>query len=129
MNFDLFADPEPIAAAPAAAPAPAPKPAPKEREAFPMQPMPGEVNRWLYKGEIVRYDSKKLHVPGQGRWSNVEGIGRPEVRGDSHADICRWIDERQAAAATKSFADLYAKLEGTPEYEAIKASVARGETE
>lgn len=125
MTFDLFANldapataptPPPAAALPppaaaprrvvAAAPAPAPAladppaPAPKlNLIQFPMTPMPGEVNRWLYKGEIVTYDSHKLSVPGRGRWANVEGIGRPSVRGDSHADICRWIDERQAAGA------------------------------
>lgn len=41
-------------------------------------------------------------------------------------NVKRW---RGLAAPARSFAALYAKLEGTPEYEAIKASVARGETE
>lgn len=76
--------------------APVPAPAPRARAAYVMTP--AGVNRWEYKGEIVMYDSHKLAVPGRGRWSSLEGIGKPVIRGESHVDVCRGIDARLEGA-------------------------------
>lgn len=84
MTFDLFG--EELASAPAQR---APDP---ERAAYVLTP--AGVNRWTYKGEIVIYDTHKLAVPGRGRWSSLEGIGKPVIRGESHVEVCRGIDAR-----------------------------------
>lgn len=93
-TFDLFAD-DPAIVPPA--PAPAPRTPDPERLAYQLTPI--GVNRWTYKGEILLYDSHKLTVPGRSRWSSLEGIGKPEIRGDSHVEVCRGIDARQGAAS------------------------------
>lgn len=59
---------------------------------YPMQPC--GRNRWTYKGQIITYDAHQLAVPGRGRWANVEGIGYPAVRANSHSEICAVIDAR-----------------------------------
>ena len=92
MTFDLFAD-DPAIAPPA--PAPAPRAPDPERLKYLMTP--AGLNRWTYKGEIVLYDDRKLAVAGRGRWSSLEGIGKPVIRGESHVDVCRGIDARQGA--------------------------------
>jgi hypothetical protein len=60
---------------------------------YPLQPT-GEANRWSYRGELVRYDAKKQAVDGRGRWSSIEGIGKPELRGMTHDEVCKAIDAR-----------------------------------
>lgn len=90
MKFDLFAD-EPIAAAPP--PQLSPRAPDPERLAYALTPT-GQPNRWKYRGEILLYDTSKLAVPGRGRWSSLESIGKPELRGDSHVDVCKAIDVR-----------------------------------
>jgi hypothetical protein len=112
VNLDMFSEldalfggpPAAPAAAPTPAPAPAPAPvaapvaAPKPKPAAPpaieylMQPC--GTNRWSYKSQIIAYDSRKETVAGRGRWSCIEGIGKPEVRGHSHREICAAIDAR-----------------------------------
>lgn len=103
MTFDLFADEPAVAPAPPAAAVTAPV-TPRhadhgERvkgEDFTMQPMLGEVNRWLYKGEVVCYfKSQGLNRPPE--WATVEGLGRPEIRSTSRIEVCRAIDARRAA--------------------------------
>lgn len=127
MNFDLFADPEPVAVTPpvtppvtepvtpavtpATAPATAPKPARRSKAEWPATIAPnidpadsaryvltptGTPNRWTYGDDVILYDYFKDTVPGRGRWSSVEGIGMPELRGDTHAEVCRAIDARRA---------------------------------
>jgi len=91
MTFDLFGeDLAPV-------PTPTQRTPDTERAAYVLTP--DGVNRWTYKGEIVMYDSHKLAVPGRGRWSTIEGIGKPVIRGESHVDVCRGIDARQGAPA------------------------------
>lgn len=92
MTFDLFAD-EP------ARPVPATFGAGRciavvttEDPVYALEP--AGVNRWTYKGELITYDTHQLQVAGRGRWANVEGIGKPAIRGDSHRDICKAIDAR-----------------------------------
>jgi hypothetical protein len=85
MTFDLFDD-EPVAA-------PAPHAPDPERLAYFL--VPAGLNRWEYKGEILMYDTHKVAVAGRGRWSSIEGISKPEIRGESHVDVCKAIDARQ----------------------------------
>lgn len=100
MTLDLFAD-NPIVEPQlrAAAPAPAPPVPPAARKPDPeriryMLTPAGEPNRWTYRGELVTYDDRKHTVAGRGRWCSVEGIGKAEIRGDSHVDVCKAIDTR-----------------------------------
>jgi len=91
LTLDLFAE----AAAPS--PTPALKTPDPERLAYVLTPT-GEANRWTYRGELVMYDAAKHVVPGRGRWSTIEGVAQPEVRGDSHVDVCKAIDARLGPA-------------------------------
>lgn len=92
MTFDLF-DSEPVSVPAPALPArSAPDP---KRLAYVLTPA-GEPNRWTYRGELVMYDTSTLVVHDRRRWSSLEGIGKPQVRGDSHVDICKAIDARLA---------------------------------
>ena len=91
MTFDLFTE------EPAVAPPPPPREPDTARLAYVLEP--AGLNRWTYKGELVMYDMAKYVVPGRGRWSTVESIGKPEIRGHSHVDVCRAIDARQGALA------------------------------
>jgi hypothetical protein len=77
-------------------PAPARKPKAKapdpERIAYMLEP--AGLNRWTYRGELVTYDDRKHTVAGRGRWCSVEGIGKAEIRGDTHVEVCKVIDAR-----------------------------------
>ncbi|MBT2326063.1 hypothetical protein J7E62_27415 [Variovorax paradoxus] len=95
MTFDLFGDAAALVCD-SVQTAPSSKPTP-DRIAYELTP--SGLNRWTYKGEIVMYDTHKLAVPGRGRWSSLEGIGKPVIRGESHVDVCRGIDARQGASA------------------------------
>jgi hypothetical protein len=90
MTFDLFADDQ--------VDAPAPRAPDPQRLAYVL--VPSGLNRWEYKGEILMYDTHKVAVAGRGRWSSIEGIGKPEIRGESHVDICKAIDARLEGTAS-----------------------------
>lgn len=77
MTFDLFADPEPIAA-----PAPAP-------ESFMMQPT-GVPNRWHYRGIEVACDMKLKGLIGH--WQTVKPMGAEIVKSDRRVALCKAID-------------------------------------
>jgi len=87
-TFELFSGD------PVAAPVPPLVPRTPDPERVTYVMTPAGLNRWTYKGVLVMYDMAKHVVPGRGRWSTVESIGKPEIRGESHVDICKAIDAR-----------------------------------
>jgi hypothetical protein len=92
VTFDLFAE-EPVCEISQPVPAGSPDPG---RLLYVLEP--AGLNRWTYKGELLRYDTAKHTVPGRGRWSTIESVGKPEIRGHSHVEICMAIDARQGGA-------------------------------
>lgn len=80
MTLDLFADPPPAAA-----------PRAPSAQAYPMEPLPGDPNRWLYRSEVIVYDGRRR---GRGCWSTVEGIGKARIASDDRGEVCRAIDAR-----------------------------------
>jgi hypothetical protein len=84
-QLGFFDDDEPVA------PAPAPK-AKGDTRVYELRPL--EVNRWEYRGEVLIYNARRAG----GRWASVEGIGKPEITGDNHRDVCAAIDARLGPA-------------------------------
>jgi hypothetical protein len=91
MTFDLFADPEPATAP--ASDAPAAKRPRADGESFTMQPT-GDINRWLYRGEVVIFDNRRKPGSSPGQWRTPEGIGRDVLHSDDRIEVCRAIDQR-----------------------------------